>query len=161
RQDHDLFVAHAYRLTQPVNPRLPKLRRQYPAALSQSLSRNHQHQHSGRLQPAVRMGQEDLLHALAPVLPEFGPIGAVLIEQTQALYRTLRFQRVALDDVLQPLPRLLGPVAVQLDAVTKNRSVAGQSSKGYAVAHAWVNSGATALRKSKKAAEALSLGNRQ
>jgi len=47
----------------------------------------------------------------------------------------LYFQRIALDDVRNPLFGLLGAVCIQFDAVTKHLGIVGDSLKGQTIAH--------------------------
>ena len=67
-----------------------------------------------------------------------GPM-RIAINTTQALDRALHFQRVSLNDVGNPLPGLLGPVRIKLNAVAKHFSTVGDNLEGHAIANTGVD----------------------
>jgi len=74
----------------------------------------------------------------------------------------LHFERISLDDVGNPLPGLLGPVCIKLNAIAKHLSTAGDGSKRDAIANTGVNCGrGSSNRKLEEAPNSLGFGQWQ
>jgi hypothetical protein len=70
----------------------------------------------------------------------------------------LNFQRIALDYVWNPLPGLLGPVSIKLDAVPKHVSTAGDNLERHAIANTRVDRSRRSIWKPEEPANPLGFG---
>ena len=105
----------------------------------QAVARDNEYQHATRFQPAIGVAQKRLLRAATVSGPLSPIVGRIQIQEANALDRALHFQRISLDDIGNPLPGLLGPVGIKLDAITKHLSTAGDYRERHAIPNARVN----------------------
>jgi len=138
-EKNHLLVAHAVRHLKAENPDIAKLRGENLAALGQPVAGDDKHQNTAGFQPALRVAQECLLSAATVSRPKRPVVGWIAINTTQALDRTMHFQRIALNRVRNSLPGLVSTVGIKLDAVAKHLDAAGDCLEGDAVANARVN----------------------
>jgi hypothetical protein len=81
--------------------------------------------------------------------------------EPEAFDGALHFQRIALNDVLNPLFGLLGAVCIKLDTVAKHFSAAGDNLERRAIANTRVERGRGFIGKQEKSANPLRFGKRQ
>jgi hypothetical protein len=73
----------------------------------------------------------------------------------------LHFQRISLDDVGNPLPGLLDPVRVELDAIAKNSGAVSDNLECPAITNTRVDRGRRSARELEKPANPLGFGQWQ
>jgi hypothetical protein len=84
------------------------------------------------------VAQERLLGATTVSRPECPIVRRIQIQEAKAIDRALHFQSVPLNYVVNPLPGLLSAVGIKLNAVSKDRSTAGDRLEGHAIAGAGI-----------------------
>jgi hypothetical protein len=131
------------------------------AALSQSLRGYDQYQDAGWLEPTIRVAQEHLLGAATVTWPQCIVVRRIQKLEPEAFDGALHFQRIALNDVLNPLFGLLGAVCIKLDTVAKHFSAAGDDLERRAIANTRVERGRGFIGKQEKSANPLRFGKWQ
>ena len=131
------------------------------AALSQSLRGYDQYQDAGWLEPTIRVAQEHLLGAATVTWPQCIVVRRIQKLEPEAFDGALHFQRIALNDVLNPLFGLLGAVCIKLDTVAKHFSAAGDNLERRAIANTRVERGRGFIGKQEKSANPLRFGKWQ
>jgi len=137
------------------------VRGEYLTTLSQSLAGDDEQENPTGLQPAIRVTQERLLCAATVSRPECPIVRWIQIEETKALDRALDFQRISLDYVRNPLPGLLGPVSIKLNAVAKHLCTVSDNLERRAIANTRVDRGRRSAWELEKPANSLGFGQWQ
>jgi hypothetical protein len=137
--DDHLLITHTLGCLKAVNPDITEMRGKNLTTFGQSFAWDDEEQNATRLQPAIDMAQERLLGATTVSRPQCPIIRWIQIEEAKALDRALHFQCVALDDVRNPPPGLLGAVGVKLDSVAKHIGAGGDRLEGDTIADARID----------------------
>src|SRR5947208_11490240 len=86
------------------------------------------------LEPPIDVAQKQLLRAPALRGSQRPIVRRIAVDTSQALDWAVHCQRVALNRVGNPLPGLLGPIGIKLDAVAKHFGAAGDSFERHTIA---------------------------
>jgi hypothetical protein len=101
--ENHLLVAHALRGFKPVNPDPTEKRGENLTAFGQTVAEDDGYQYATGFQPAIGMAQEQLLCAATVSRSQRPIVRGIQIQESEALDRALHFQRIALDNVGNPL----------------------------------------------------------